>query len=537
MELKQGVSLYKYQENLVDWMREKRTFGVQGSRGGIVFAQMGLGKTFTSLEYLRRTREKNNLIICSKILIGEWLKQIKKFYEVQPSVLVLHSDYTNLKTISYEQIVSYDIVITTYQMVSRANKLSKDEKASDRFFHKIEEGRHKRWVIEENTNRDFGRKYIKIQAIYNVFWNNVMIDECQTATNWKTGYYQSIYSLRKKNVFGLSGTPIKNNKQEFIASLKLIGVSGFNSPKDWGKDYVSQRLFGLFEKVDYETANIELPEVVEQKIEMSLTAEQKNIYRQYIDILAERLENARRRDSYGDDMMLIMGLFTRLRQMCLDPFLLSLTKESVIQFEELTKNKFHVEYVEAEDDSWKNIDHGLEWGNKKYDELLKIISGVKERKEKVIIFSSFTQYLKEISGRMQDKNIMILSEDSIKNRMRKIEEWQDPESGIDILIMNYRLGAEGLNLTEGNNVVLLDTWWNFTLEQQAIARVKRIGQTKQINVYRLIHENSIETLMLQTSEHKIGIFDKLKEKSYKKESFLSLSNLANLIHKAQQIRD
>jgi SNF2 family DNA or RNA helicase len=535
MELREGVSLYQYQENLVNWMRQKRTFGVNCSRGGIVFAQMGLGKTFTSLEYIRRSKEKNNLIICSKILIGEWLKQIKKFYEVQPNILVLHSDYINLKNITHQQIANADIVITTYHMLSRANKISKDEKVSDRFFQLYEEGRIKRWEIHENTNRDFGKKYIKIHSIYNILWKNVIIDECQTATNWKTGFYQSIYSLRKKHIFGLSGTPIKNNKTEFIASLKLIGVHGFNTPKDWNKDYVSQRFFELFQKVDYETAQIELPNVIETRINIPLSTEQKNIYDQYINVLEDRLRSARMRDSYGDEMMLIMGLFTRLRQMCLDPYLLSLTKESVIQFEEIMKNQIHYEQIEADDDSWKEIDTGLKWENQKYNELVKIIDGVKERKEKVIIFSSFTQYLKQISDRMPHKNIMILSEDSIKNRMRKIEEWQDEFSDVDVLIMNYRLGAEGLNLTEGNNVILLDTWWNFTLEQQAIARVKRIGQTKQINVFRLLHENSIETLMLKTSESKVDIFEKLKENKYKKESFLSLNNLTSLIKKAQQI--
>ena len=153
----------------------------------------------------------------------------------------------------------------------------------------------------------------------------------------------------------------------------------------------------------------------------------------------------------------------------------------------------------------------------------------------MILFSSFTQYLKEISYRMGYNNIMVLSEDSIKQRMRKIAEWQDEESGVDVLIMNYRLGAEGLNLTEGNNIVLLDTWWNFTLEQQAIARVKRIGQRRTVNVYRSLHEYSIEELMLKTSDNKIGIFDKLKSSTYKQESFLSLGSLTKLINKARSI--
>ncbi len=77
--------------------------------------------------------------------------------------------------------------------------------------------------------------------------------------------------------------------------------------------------------------------------------------------------------------------------------------------------------------------------------------------------------------------------------------------------MNYNIGAEGLNLVEANNIIILDTWWNFSLEAQAIARVKRIGQTREINVYRLLMKNTIESIILEKSQLKMNLFEKIKK--------------------------
>ena len=244
--LKDGIQLYDYQQGIVNWMENIKQNPVCGSKGGVLFVDMGLGKTFTSLEYLRQCKSKQSLIICSKILIGEWLNQIEKFYDTKPSVFVLHPDYNKLKNITSKYLSKFDIVITTYHTVSAGNKHSKDVKYSDKFF--IKEG--SRYTIED-YDRIPSILYKKGKSsIYNILWDNIICDECQTITNWRTSFFQSIYSIPTRHIFGLSGTPIKNNILEFVAMLKFMKVNGYNIPSKWKKDTISHSLFSLYKNVD-----------------------------------------------------------------------------------------------------------------------------------------------------------------------------------------------------------------------------------------------------------------------------------------------
>ncbi len=525
MQLKENYSLYQYQKNIVQWMNNIRVNPIHGSKGGILYVEMGLGKTFTTLEYIRQTGSKNNLIICSKTLIQEWLKQIEKFYEVQPSVYVLHNDYNKIKDTRIQDLKNADIVLTTYHMVSRANKINSECKFSDRLIWKEQMTRKtQRWCVD-NYSTQLVPETRGSKNIYSLLWDNIICDESQTLTNWKTSFFQSVYALNTKYIFGLSGTPIKNNKKELIASLKFLKVTGYNYPHSWNKDTVYNNLFCLYYDVNYEKANVKLPETNEILRELHFDKEEIEILRAYLRLWD--LYIGRHKDGYGDSMSKLMGLFTRFRQISLDKFLLTKTLPALHQYVEAIECKLMT------DEMIKKYDHGLTFGGAKYKEILKIIDEVAKRDEKVIIFSSFTSYLDGIEKAIS-KNIpltFIKSEDSILARTTKINKWKNDENN-NVLMMNYRIGAEGLNLIEANNVVLLDTWWNFTYERQAIARCHRIGQTKTVNIYRLLFKNSIETLMYNKSVFKSDIFEKIKygQDLDDESSRLSLANMTKIIN-------
>lgn len=544
MKLKQGMALYTYQQESVDWMMKIRNQKINGSCGGILFMDMGLGKSFTVLEYLRKTNINNSitavneatqypmritelfreytfgdnktnpsLVICSKTIINEWINQIEKFYDVKPKYLILHNNFNKIKDITVEDLKQYDIVFTTYHMVSRANKIVN---MSDRYIYKIGEGGFQYYVIEENNNGYLTRNLTGISIIYGLVWENVICDECQTLTNWKTTFFKSIYSLSSKYRFGLSGTPIKNNKNELIALLKFMKVRGFNEMRSWKKSIISPAIFGLFKQVDYEMANITLPITNNNNIHINMDKEHGRIYAKYVEELWELYKGKNNEDSNQDnDIMAIMGLFTRLRQICLDPYLLTLKKKSLVQYE----------------DTMKESGDNLTFDNQKLTEIKRIITDKNRINEKVIIFSAFTAYLTKLNERLDNEtieNTIILSKDSINVRHKKIENWKHSKTN-NVLIMNYMIGAEGLNLIEANNIILLDTWWNFSLEAQAIARVKRIGQTKEINVYRLLMSNTIESLILEKSQSKIGLFEKIKNKEKLNTIKLSRENINKLL--------
>lgn len=534
MELKENISLYPYQQEIVNWMTNIKQNSIHGSRGGILYVEMGLGKTFTTLEYLRQTESKKTLIVCSKTLIQEWINQIDKFYEKKPTVFIYHSSFNQLKTINKRQLEKYDIIITTYNMISKSNKISKNLKLSEHLVYKEDFYGKFKWKIADYEELDFNIDTGN-GVLYGIKWDNVICDESQTITNWKTAFFQSVYTLNTKSFFGLSGTPIKNNKGEFITSLKLLKVQGNNYPSLWNKaeNVMRQEYFKLFYNVNYEQANIELPEIKHIIKEIDFSVLEKKILERYIGLWEFYM--GVNRDNYGDVMTKLLGLFTRLRQINLDKMLLVKTKKGLTQYIESCileeQGGGGLENIEITEERINNYNHGLVFGNKKYEELKKIITEIKERNEKVLIFSSFSSYLKMLCENLSDEQITFIeAEDSIQTRGMKIKMWQKNQNK-NILMMNYRIGAEGLNLVEANNVILLDTWWNFTYEKQAIARCHRIGQTKQVNVYRLLFKNSVETLMFNKSAFKSDIFNKIKnnERLIDSKSQLSLRNMNEII--------
>lgn len=534
MELKENISLYPYQQEIVNWMTNIKQNSIHGSRGGILYVEMGLGKTFTTLEYLRQTESKKTLIVCSKTLIQEWINQIDKFYEKKPTVFIYHSSFNQLKTINKRQLENYDIIITTYNMISKSNKISKNLKLSEHLVYKEDFYGKFKWKIADYEELDFNIDTGN-GVLYGIKWDNVICDESQTITNWKTAFFQSVYTLNTKSFFGLSGTPIKNNKGEFITSLKLLKVQGNNYPSLWNKaeNVMRQEYFKLFYNVNYEQANIKLPEIKHIIKEIDFSVLEKKILERYIGLWEFYM--GVNRDNYGDVMTKLLGLFTRLRQINLDKMLLVKTKKGLTQYIESCileeQGGGGLENIEITEERINNYNHGLVFGNKKYEELKKIITEIKERNEKVLIFSSFSSYLKMLCENLSDEQITFIeAEDSIQTRGMKIKMWKENQNK-NILMMNYRIGAEGLNLVEANNVILLDTWWNFTYEKQAIARCHRIGQSKQVNVYRLLFKNSVETLMFNKSAFKSDIFNKIKnnEKLIDSKSQLSLRNMNEII--------
>ena len=521
MLLKENYKLYDYQQEIVDWMSKISSRSFYGSSGGVLFVEMGLGKTFTTLEYIRQKGLKKSLIICSKSLIQEWISQINKFYEKKPKLLVLHNDYTKLKNITKKDLMDSDIVITTYHMISRANKISKGKKVSDTYFYKIERSMYIDYKVQKVKEELKG-----IHSLYNIEWDIVVSDECQTLSSWRTEFYKSVYSIKRKSFFGLSGTPIKNNRDELISLLKLIGIRYFCEPKNWSREHILPNMFKLFKEVKFEDTDRKLPQLNMMNIELDLDLKSKQLYQTYYDKLKKLFYISKNLN--GRDRMIIMGLFTRLRQICLDPCILQDTEIGMEQY---------LEFIDDEN----NQEEELIFDNPKYTKIKEILKLIENRKEKVIIFSTFTSYLKRLSNDLKNnsiENTILLSKYSIKQRQKLIEDWKTSKTN-NILIMNYKIGSEGLNLTESNNIILTDTWWNYTYEQQAIARSRRMGQEKEVNVYRLTTRDTIESLLINKCKMKEGIFDKIRQGIDLKELDIKISkgNLEYLIKKMFGIED
>jgi len=131
----------------------------------------------------------------------------------------------------------------------------------------------------------------------------------------------------------------------------------------------------------------------------------------------------------------------------------------------------------------------------------------------VLIFSQFTKMLDIVSAALKDQNVnhLYLSGQT-KDRQSLIEKFNS-DASITVFLISLKAGGTGLNLTAADTVIIFDPWWNPGVENQAIDRAHRIGQTKAVNVYRLLTTGTIEDKIQALKQKKQHLFDALINES------------------------
>ncbi|KAG0224120.1 hypothetical protein BGW41_005246 [Actinomortierella wolfii] len=146
----------------------------------------------------------------------------------------------------------------------------------------------------------------------------------------------------------------------------------------------------------------------------------------------------------------------------------------------------------------------------KIDKMVEIVQQVIAKREKVIVFSQFTDLLTLIERPLTDNNIPYLRYDGSVNpevRNRIIQDFMNPTKDYPVILISLKCGSLGLNLVAANHVIMMDPWWNPAIENQAIDRAHRIGQTRAVNVYRLAVPNTVEDRIYRLQERKQALID------------------------------
>ncbi|KAG0264464.1 hypothetical protein DFQ27_001201 [Actinomortierella ambigua] len=146
----------------------------------------------------------------------------------------------------------------------------------------------------------------------------------------------------------------------------------------------------------------------------------------------------------------------------------------------------------------------------KVDKMVEIVEQVIAKREKVIVFSQFTTLLSLIERPLADRNIRYMRYDgtiSADTRNRLIQDFMNPDKNYSVILISLKCGSLGLNLVAANHVIMMDPWWNPAIENQAIDRAHRIGQTRDVHVYRLAVPNSVEDRIYRLQEDKQALID------------------------------
>ena len=414
--------------------------------GGILADDMGLGKTVQALSYLEFYKNTEGslraLVVCPTTLIYNWENEIRKF---TPSLRhAIHHGPMRLR--NKEALDSFEILITTY-----------------------------------------GTLRSDIKLLSTLALDYVILDESQAIKNPSSKVTRAAQLLQAKHRLCMSGTPLQNNTFDVYAQMNFLnpGMLGsveffrheFAVPIDKlaepdRKEHLRKLLYPFILRRTKEQVAKDLPEKQEMVLFCEMEKEQRNIYEAYRNNYRNQILGSIENQGIQRSQLAILQGLMKLRQICDSPAILNEKEEFPnysIKLDELARQL-------KEDIS----DH------------------------KALVFSQFLGMLALIRSKLEELEIPYVYFDgstSAPDREKAIQQFQQQDS-IRVFLISLKAGGVGLNLTAADYVYIMDPWWNPAVEQQAIDRTHRIGQTKNIFAYRMICKDSIEDKILQLQERK-----------------------------------
>ena len=443
------AKLRPYQLSGFQWMQTLDELGW----GGCLADDMGLGKTLQAITFLQFLKEKykgsTHLVVCPTSLIYNWEAEFIKF----APKLKYHVYYGVSREFTEEHFEDYDIVITSYGLV-----------------------------------RNDMEQMLKFN------WHYVILDESQAIKNPDAQVTKAVQLLKAKNRLVLSGTPVQNNTFDLYAQFNFInpGVLGskefyrteFANPIDKNNDAdkskaLRQLIYPFLLRRTKEQVAKDLPDKTETILWCQMGKEQQAVYDDYKNYYRKMLMKKIAEDGMAKAGMYVLEGLLRLRQICDSP--------QLVKDEEVTTKK-----------------------SIKIDELVRELEE-NTGTHKLLVFSQFTEMLQLIKEELNEKKITFSYLDGstpAAKRQEAVNNFQNDET-IKVFLISLKAGGVGLNLTAADYVYIVDPWWNPAVEQQAIDRTHRIGQTKKIFAYKMICKDTVEEKIVKLQQRKKQIANEL----------------------------
>lgn len=436
-----GLDKKKYQEDGVRWCltNELRPEPPCNIRGGFIADEMGLGKTILMIGTFVANMMPKTLIILPPVLVDQWAQQIHKLTGHTP--IIFHGK--NKQNITLKNLQKSIIVISTYNTISLTQKQLIDKKVS--LLHKVK-------------------------------WNRIVFDEGHHLRNNNTARLNGAILLYSKIRWIVSGTPIQNKIKDLYNLCKALRMPhSFYSNHD--NLIVIATNFVL--KRTKHQVGIRLPDViVSNKLVHWQNAKEKSLSEDIHSVL--NMASPDKMDKVGklltNQTGSIFRALMRARQSCILP------KMMHKMFEEFVKDGSMTNY-----ESYKE---GLGFSSK-LDSVVNTILKNKNNGCGKLVFCHFRDEIDEIRKKLSAGGIVkIAIFDGRLNQNLRHAMLQDNN---EVLLLQIQTGCEGLNLQQNySEIYFVSPHWNPSVEDQAIARCHRIGQVKEVKVYRFNMNNFTE---------------------------------------------
>lgn len=430
--------LREYQMAGVQWLYFLYRHGLSG----LLCDDMGLGKTHQAMalvmsvaNYWRRKRDKTKrhfLIVCPTSVIYHWQEKLSAFLP-DLKVWTFYGAKRSLDTF----YADCDILLTSYGI----------------------------WRNEAELLRS-------------LTFEIAIFDELQIAKNQTSRIYNALLKVNAKMRLGMTGTPIENQLRELKALFDIILPSYMPPEKDYREFFIRPiekeadaerrvllsklvRPFVLRRKK--EDVLLDLPEKIEEIAHCDLLSDQHSLYVDVLKLSREKILQELRDEESPVPYIHIFALLSHLKQICNHPAAF------------LKKPQEYKRYQSG-----------------KWDLFVELLEEARESKQKIVVFSQYLAMLDIIENYLKEHHIGYATiRGATVNRGDQLRRFNDdPEC--EVFVGSLQAAGLGVDLTAGSVVIHYDRWWNAARENQATDRVHRIGQTRGVQVFKLLTKNTLE---------------------------------------------
>nr|WP_308406307.1 DEAD/DEAH box helicase [Streptomyces sp. AC602_WCS936] len=470
------ATLRDYQLRGLRWMDRMTALGL----GGCLADDMGLGKTIQliSLHLLRQERPQDRgptLVVCPASLLGNWEREVGRFAPGTP-VQRYHGPGRTLDG------ADAGFVLTTY-----------------------------------------GTMRLDAERLGTHPWGLVVADEAQHVKNPHSSTAKALRLIGARARIALTGTPVENNLSELWAVLDwttpgLLGTHG-RFRKRWIAPVEAERVLAAEGEGEQHTARLladlvrpfllrrrktdpgiapELPPKTETDRPVALSAEQESLYRKQVEAVMAEI---RAGDGGIARSGLVLKLLTGLKQICNHP----------------------AQFLKEDDAPLAGRSGKLEL----FDELIGTITA---EGGAALVFTQYVAMARLLERHLRERGtpaMLLHGGTPVAKREEMVRRFQDGE--FPVFLLSLKAAGTGLNLTRADHVVHYDRWWNPAVEAQATDRAYRIGQTKPVQVHRMIAEGTVEDRIAALLEAKKELADAVLGSGEQALTELTNDELANLV--------
>merc|ERR1719510_2434945 len=453
--IKGGV-MRDYQIRGLNWMISLYENGING----ILADEMGLGKTLQTISLLGFMKHFKNIngphmVLVPKSTLANWMNEFKKWCPTMKAVCLIGDQETRNKFIRDTMMPGgWDVVVTSYEMLIR----------------------------EKSVFKKFSWKYM-------------VIDEAHRIKNEESKLSTIVREIKTANRLLLTGTPLQNNLHELWALLNFLLPDVFSSSEDFdewfntnsclGDDGLVKRLHGVLKPFLLRRLKADVEKSLLPKKESNIYVGLSKMQREwYTKILMKDIDIVN--GAGKTEKMRLQNILMQLRKCTNHPYL----------------------FDGAEPGPPYTTDEHLVYNSQKLAILDKLLPKLQAQDSRVLIFTQMTRVLdilEDYCWFRKHAYCRIDGQTAHEDRDRQIQEYNAENSEKFIFMLSTRAGGLGINLYTADIVILYDSDWNPQMDLQAMDRAHRIGQLKQVRVFRMVTENTVDEKIVERAEIKLRL--------------------------------